>query len=300
MVNEDSRFHLFGGHLTVSALDNRGDFQWIGGELVTGSIHNEGDLTVDLHGSPSISTGLVENHGTFHFRSSLEMTVSRFKNFGTVKLYDGVEVTFNGPFISAAGIESDPALARFTDDLEILEDGYLVGGTGDRFIVTGDFINRSGQASKWKTEDAALILVGSGRRTVQLPGENRGDSPDARFDNFAWGRLEILEGVEVEFVDGNLNNDAAAIYVDVLDVKDRTLVDSENRRVLPFFGDVDVYYNSTLPENDYLGGLNYAFAEGTGTLIAQVPEPATIWMIAGVLPFVGLAARRRPILPSVS
>ena len=93
---------------------------------------------------------------------------------------------------------------------------------------------------------------------------------------------------------------AAALYVDVLDIKDRTLIDPENRLALPFFGDADIYYNSTLPENAYLGGLTYVFPEGTGTLTAQVPEPATIWMIAGVLPLAWLAIRRYPIKPSVA
>lgn len=106
--------------------------------------------------------------------------------------------------------------------------------------------------------------------------------------------------MEVEFTDGNPENDGTALYVGALDIKDRTLIDPENLQVLPFFGDAHIYYDPALPENDYLGGLTYVFADGAGTLTAQILEPATIWLIVSVLSFLSLAIVNRPTKPTVS
>jgi len=297
--SEHGIFDLRGGRLTVNSLSNGGQFTWEGGDLVPGTISSEGTFAIDLPGPRTVHASVVLNHGDFNFMSSLTL-VSLFHNYGTVKLFDGVEVTFAGSFANSGRLESDPALARFTGDLSVLAEGHLVGGAGDRFIVEGDFLNSSEQADLWDTAAAALILGGSGRQTVELPGEDRGYSPAGRIDNFAWGTLEIPEGVEVEFTDGNASNNGTAIYVGVLDIQDRTLIDPENLLALPFFGDADIYYDPSLPENDYLDGLTYAFADGTGTLTAQIPEPATIWLIIAVLSFARPAIRRCPVKPTVT
>jgi len=296
IASADGSFDLGGGRLTLpmhSFLTNRGQLWWGGGEFNShATISNEGTFTIEVPGSPIAHLFGIDNYGDFNLASDLTLMAAVY-NYGTIKLFDGVEVEFYLGVHNFGRLESDPALARFQEDLDVRESGYLVGGTGDRFVVEGDFLNSSEQAELWNTDDATLILSGSGRKVVALPGEDRGDSPASGVDNFAWGALEVLEGVEVEFTDGNVNNDGTALYVGVLDVEDRALIDAENRQVLCFFGDASVYYDRSRPENEYLGGLTYTFAEGHGTLSAQIPEPTTLRLILVALPSIWFVVRRR-------
>ena len=150
---------------------------------------------------------------------------------------NSIEGTVRAGYVSLeGGVWFDPTQA-FLGGFSVGETGYMIAGAGDQVFVEDDFINQSRESSTWDTREATLTLSGAGRKVVALPGEDRGDSPAGRLDNFAWGVLEIASGVEVEFTDGNPENDGTALYVGVLDIKDRTLIDPENLRVLPFFGD---------------------------------------------------------------
>ena len=224
-----------------------GRLRELGGALVrvgSDSLHNHGVVEMTGPGVAAIE-GTVRNHG----------------------LFDVTDTTadFDGAFFHHGEYHSTSAESHF-ESLSVGAEGYFLAAAGDAFHVEKDFLNSSQQAVLWDTSRATLKLDGSGRQTVAVPGEDRGDSPAGRVDNFVWGALEIASGVEVQFVDGNADNNGTALYVGVLDVEDRAEIDPENLLVFPFLGDVIVYYNSTLPENDYLDGLTYAFAEGTGRL----------------------------------
>lgn len=100
--------------------------------------------------------GTVTNHGILHVTTSTFFDAVTNEATGTIKNTGGVTrflggLTNNGAFIS------DPADNHFTD-LTISHTGYLVGGLGDRFIVTDDLLSTSAQRALWDTRAAELIF----------------------------------------------------------------------------------------------------------------------------------------------
>ncbi|MBN1853919.1 MAG: hypothetical protein JW829_14395 [Pirellulales bacterium] len=264
-------YALRGGRLVAHDIDvhagpnstrwlDDGELHQSGGTLIivdSDSLHNHGVVTMSGAGVAEIE-GTVYNQGLFDARETT--------------------ADFNGTFFND-GIYQSESSANHFENLTVGNDGYLLAGPGDAFYIEGDFLNASLLGSHWDTSKASLIMAGSGRQKLELPGADRGDSPTGGNGNFAWSVLTVLEGAQIELSDGNTANDGTAIYVDVIDIEDPTQIDMEHNQLLCFFGSATLYYNPADPDNAYLGGLDYTFTEGGGLLKAKVPEPATCEII---------------------
>lgn len=267
--HESSELQLVGGTMSTPFIVNRGQFLWTDGELLNDTIGtdftNAGVADFDLPTARLIPLGTVVNTGEMNFYSSgLLQTTGPLTNYGTMKLHPGVDLYLDVPEMSLHGtLELDPATFRIGGDLIVEENGRLVGGSEDRFVIEADFLNRSQQQAGWDTTNAALILAGDGRQIMELPGNDGGDVASAAVENFAWGMLEISAGVLVEIRDGNPLNEGTALYVDALSILDLDQIDFVDRRVLNISGDGIIYYDPLDPNNEYLGGLPFAFASST-------------------------------------
>ena len=82
--------------------------------------------------------------------------------------------------------------------------GYLVGGSGDKWIVSGNFINNSTQNTSWVTRlsDLTFITGTSNQHQLYVPGADLGPSDESFNHNFVWGTLD-LTGQSLTLVDGN-------------------------------------------------------------------------------------------------
>ena len=80
-----------------------------------------------------------------------------FFNRGLLKTTDTI-VIFKDTYHELGGYISDPSSNYFTD-IVIGSTGYLVGGTGDRFIISGDFTSTSTMNTSWNTRDADIEFI---------------------------------------------------------------------------------------------------------------------------------------------
>jgi hypothetical protein len=168
-------------------------------------------------------------------------------------------------------------------DLEVGEEGYLVGASQDLFIVANDFINQSTRNEDWDTDEAilrfapgAIIFTTFYLAGADLAGYN---------NNFAWGTLDIA-GQIVHLFDGN-DTPGGAMYVgEILGL------DLGGSIITNIYGHgLNIYYDPTLPGNEYLGGLSYTFMDG-GRLVAT-PLPASVLLLGSGLLGLGLLGWRR-------
>lgn len=79
-------------------------------------------------------------------------------NDGTMKITDST-MNFLGGLVGSGGYVSDPSENYFSE-LILHDTGYLVGGSGDKFLIGGNFENYSTQTGLWDTESAYLGFVG--------------------------------------------------------------------------------------------------------------------------------------------
>src|SRR5207237_965321 len=93
-------------------------------------------------------------------------------------------VTFSGSYIENGTFISDPA-DNYFNDVQIGLAGAWVGGTGDRFFVSGDFRNQSTQAGNWDTAAAELHLLSGRGDLLEVNGQDLGITFDGYHDNFA-------------------------------------------------------------------------------------------------------------------
>ncbi|MDJ0852794.1 MAG: PEP-CTERM sorting domain-containing protein, partial [Myxococcota bacterium] len=236
------------------------------------SMHNQGTIEIFGEGTSTLE-GAIHNHALFQVDDTTALLP------GTLNNHDRVLVSNSSVTMGS---------------LNVTADGYVVADAGTSIRIDGHFSNSSEQNALWDTDRAALILAGGVGMSITLAGEDQGISRDGLLDNFAWGRVSVLDGTEVEFQDGNPANDGTALYMRILDIEDRDSLDFENLVIAIFSGDASLYYDPTRSENDYLGGLVWRFAQGGGFLgPVVIPEPSTAWLLG-----LGLALltrrRRRP------
>jgi hypothetical protein len=217
-------------------------------------------------------------------------------NRGVLKVTDS-EVRFEARFTGLGAYVSDPSDNYFTD-LVIGSTGYLVGGPGDRFFVTGDFISASTQNTLWSTAEAYLeFRTGvDAQHAFHLTGADLGPVPAGYGDNFAWGTLHIAAGNALELVDGNA---AAGGALYVREITGAALSGTGVTNVsVSGAGPLFVYYDPSEPANAYLGSLTYDFG-GNGQLvpIGAAPVPAGSPWTRGALALALLAAALAQVRP---
>ena len=265
MTNKGA-YNLTGGALIINGnLENSGAMILTGGAAtVSGSVNNAASGKIEVAHSPAIFTGDVVNNGQF---KSTHATV-----------------TFTGSYTENGAYISDPSVNNF-NNLIVGTNGYLVGGTGDEWHITGNFENHSLQNVLWNTADASLFFDGSGIKNLYLAGADHGLSLLGFADNFAFGSLHLASGAGLNIFDGNVTA-GAAMYVEFLNLADGI------NQLSSIHSNYNINYDPTVSGNVYLLGKTYAL-DGSGFLMAAVPEPETYAMLLAGLGILGFAARRR-------
>jgi len=232
----------------------------------------------------------VNQGGTFDVQGAGATVTGDVVNNGTVRV-TGATATFAGTFTNNGAYLADPSVQSFQDFVHG-PDGFVVAEKGDVFRVAGDFLNHSTRPLDWDTDQATLQFTGDPGtvHAVELAGGDEGPTKGGFRDNFAWGALLIDDGNSLVLGNGVDPGQTVAFYVGEL-VGASIL----GNAITNLTGNgLNVYYNSALAANAYLGGLTYLLAEG-GRLIGVrvVPEPATLALLLAGLGVAAAAARSR-------
>jgi adhesin HecA-like repeat protein len=267
------------GHALVNSGQITGN-----GTVATSGITNTGTMTLWGAG-PTAVNGSVTNNNLIGVTGQPVTFNNAVVNNGVFKL-TGTTVTFAGGYTENGAYLSDPAKTYVTN-MTVGTSGYLVGGTGDEWHISGNFLNSSTQNTLWNTNSASLFFNGTGMQTLDLPGADLG--PSGYANNFAWGRFELVGGTQAVLHDGNTATSGGALYVGEL-------------VGLTFAGNVvtnitgngfAIYYDPNLAANNYLHGLTYSLSGIGGGLLAPVPEPGTYAMLLAGIGLLGFMAWRR-------
>lgn len=227
------------GLVEPNGLTNYNMMSFHGGtSKVYNSVYNEGDVVVS--GCTTSFFGYVTNASA-----------------GTIKNTNGT-IYFNSGFTNYGKYESDPGDNHF-NNIYIESSGYLVGGAGDRFLVSENFVSHSTANTLWETSSAELIFpsgpVGpANAHEFYLTGADLGLNMAGFINNFAWGTLSLEYGQWVVLVDGNATA-GGAVYVEEL------LLDAGTRIKL---NGMNIYYLNG-------GGLKQYFC-GDATLDGRVDD----------------------------
>ncbi len=195
----------------------------------------------ELTGPPQFLAGAIVNHGTF-------------------KITD-TTVTYGDTFTNHGAYLSDPSTNNFTT-LIIGPGGYLVGGTGDKFVVKADMLNGSLQSTAWSTVPAELSFrnTGSTAHTMSLAGRDMGASYFGMIGNFAWDTLRLRAGESLTLTDGNATP-GAAFYTDSL------ILEGGLAQIASITGNsFNIYYNPWAPANAWLLAQTWPLT-GRGSII---------------------------------
>lgn len=187
---------------------------------------------------------------------------------GTIKITDTL-VSFAAPYTELGAYVSDPSDNYFAD-LSVGPTGYLTGGVGDRWIISGNFTNNSTQNTLWSTEFSELDFdAGMNPHVFALAGADVRTSFFGLISNFAWGILRLRSGQGLVLSDGN-GTAGAALYAS------RVTLDNGIAQVSNITGNgFSIYYDPTDSGNNYLltgapGGV-YNLTGG-GVLAPLIPE----------------------------
>jgi hypothetical protein len=287
-MNNAGVINLTGGTFDNNnyALNNTGQISGYG-VLRTGGLTNNGSIT--LTGGTTTVNGNVTNAAghTLTIAQNPAIFTGNVVNYGTVKT-TATTVTFTGSYTENGAYISDPATQSFTN-LTVGSSGYLSGGSGDTWLVSGNFINNSTQNTLWNTSLSTLGFTGSGAHLVDLAGHDLGAA--GYTNNFAWGTLDLTDtSGEISLGTGN------GAFTDALYV-DRLLgATISGDTITNIAGDgLNLYYLASDPANAYLGDGKYALEDG-GELMpgaAPVPLPPAVWLFGSGLLGLIVAARRR-------
>jgi len=252
------------GTIRTGGLANNGSVTLTGGfTTVNGSVVNSAGKQIKIAYNPALFTGAVTNNGIFKTTSTT--------------------VTFSGAYTENGTFISDPSDNYFSN-VAIGASGAWMGGVGDRFFVSGDFVNHSANSIQWDTADAELHLLAGTGDVLAVNAKDVGISFDGYDNNFAWGMLSLAAGRSLTLVDADATP-GGAIYVDHLDLQGG----------LDQIGNITgngmtLYYHLGNPNNAYLDGKTYQLAGGGN--ISPVPEPAGV---LGTMIFASLVVARRQI-----
>jgi hypothetical protein len=335
LINSGGVINQTGGSLTATAgLTNQGTYTMAGGTLSGATLTN--NATFSGYGTITTTTGAgFNNYGTMTLTGGASLVSGDFTNQSSGFLYittnpatftgnvvnngylkvqgafPGDESIFIrlGTFTNNGTYSTDPATQVF-DNLIVGTAGSFEGGAGDKFVISGDFINHSTRNLAWNTVQSDLVFTnvpaGSLNHLLSLPGADLGQTRAGYTNNFAWGSLDLTKQT-LTLADGNLTPGGAFYVGSILGV---TL---EGGKVTDIFGNgLDIYYNSDLAANAYLDGLTYELMGGgylapvadgfqalnrdllTGRAMAvQTPLPASVWLFLSGLLGLGLLRGRK-------
>ena len=257
------------------------------GTLRTGGLINDAtvhfvDGNADVFGTVVNNAQLSATSNTTTFFNAVTNSVT-----GVIKNTEAT-LRFLGGLNNSGTFISDPADNFFTD-LIVNDPGTLVGGVGDRFLVSGNYENHSLNNTGWETTAAELVFQGTNQE-MHIGGADLSASLLGYVDNFAWGVLTLEAGVGLTVFNGNATG-GGAVYAGIVSLADG--VDALAMEVNYIFSDFDIYYDVALAGNAYLGGLTYAL-NGTGVLAplnSAVPLPPAVWLFGSAM--IGLSMLRR-------
>jgi len=180
-------------------------------------------------------------------------------NRGKFKTTDAT-VTFTRSYTENGAFFSDPSTNNFID-LIVGVNGYLTGGNGDLFIVSGNFNNGSTQNILWSTASAELDFKGGLSHQFLLAGADSGPSSLGYSNNFAWGTVRLYSGQSLVLGDGNAKS-GSALYTIAL------VLDDGISQISTISGNgSNIYYNPLNSLNNYwLFGNLGEFFSGDGKI----------------------------------
>lgn len=266
-----SNFDLKGGSLSANSIivKTGGTFNFTGGSLTLSGgqgIFNSGNTSIHSSNPSDNLTvnGNVNNAGSFHVTNT--------------------NVTYTGTFNNSGSYQSDPSVNTF-NDLTVSTTGYLVGGTGDQFVIQGSYSNTSTQNALWDTSQSLLTFSGSGIHNFNsYSGVDFGQNASGYVNNFAWGGLDLGNGVGLNI------SGTGTLYVGLLGL------DEGLTQLNRIYSDTNIYYDATLGANAYLNGLAYQL-NGSGYLKpispAPVPIPTAVWLFGSAIAGLTWLGRRK-------
>jgi hypothetical protein len=248
------------GSFSSGGLSNNGTINLTGGVTqLNGGVTNNAGHTLQVAYNPATFTGNVVNNGTLQ-------TIN-------------TTVVFAGGFTNNGVLRSDPSTLRFAD-LSVGSGGVLSATSGDRFEVSGSFVNLSTQAQAWDTAAASLLFEGVGSQTLVLAGHDVGADPAGYRANFAWGRVELASTTGLDIRGAS---SGSALYAGAF------VLDGGLPQLAAIHSAANIYYDPAFADNVYLGGASYRL-DGGG-LLTPVPEPSPWALLAAGL--LWLSTRRR-------
>jgi hypothetical protein len=234
----------------IGRIEVRGTFASGGLTNATGGLIHFADGPTDVFGAVTNNATLNVTNGTATFFNAVTNSTT-----GTIKNTGGV-TRFLGGFTNSGAFISDPADNHFTD-LTVSGTGYLVGGTGDRFIVTDELLNTSTAATNWNTGAAELIFQnGVDPHDFSIVGADHAGAVGGLANNFAWGTVRLAAGQTLRLQDGNATA-GGALYVKNL------VLEGGLSQLNSLTGNgLNIYYDSLAPANAYLGEQTYSLQNG--------------------------------------
>jgi len=262
----DAGYYIF---LDTGTIVNNGTINYSGGYV---SLNATGGNICTYCGNYDPNATTFENNGTLNISGAGAKTITgNVTNNGTVNAVN-TDITFNGTFVNNGEYFSDPSSSYF-DDLIINPTGYLIGGTGDNFFISGDLMNYSVETSLWYTADSYLGFTGATLHEFYLAGWDSASSM-----SFSWDTLELGDGGSI-FLNGGAG---ASLYVDNLILSAGSSLDLNGFSLY--------YYSLTDLGGSYFNGQLINLASNTGGGSA-VPEPSTLFLLGSGI--AGLAGIRR-------
>jgi hypothetical protein len=240
------------------------------GSFRTGGLTNDGTAT--FTGGVTTVNGDVTNNGHIVVSQNQATFTGNVTNAaGGIFKTTNTTVTFAATFTNNGGYISDPSTQNFTDLVEGTT-GFIQGGPGDIFNVSGNVLNTSTQNTLFDISNGAkLTLQGTVSHNFEWTGADLGPTAAGYTNNFAIGILELQAGGSMSLSDGNATP-GMGVYATIL------MLDGGLSQIADITGNgFNIYYDPSQSANAYLNDQTYALQDGG--FIEPIPEPGTWRMI---------------------